>query len=261
VAPAPPNSAPGSGSAGALLPTAIVGCAVDPGCAAHEVGGGTHAGLDGGYWGSHAAEAGVSAEDAKHARRCRASVPPLTARTRALFGSTQRCLPELLRLAGRQLLQVHSSPNIFTVKNFLTEGEVSHLLELSRKNKKRFSGSKTDTDDGLGSNDVVYRTSKSMHLKKALDSAVRRIEGRAADMVGMPAGNVEGLQLVSYTKGQSFDVHHDIGPIDDACEHVLRVVPPRRIVTLFVYGALISQLARSEFDWELANYLSMRGHE
>eukprot|EP01047_Picozoa_sp_COSAG01_P109177 COSAG01_NODE_38064_length_494_cov_9.025316_2_plen_26_part_01 len=26
----------------------------------------------------------------------------------------------------------------------------------------------------------------------------------------MPVANVEGLQLVSYTNGQSFDVHHDI---------------------------------------------------
>ena len=51
----------------------------------------------------------------------------------------------------------------------------------------------------------------------------------------MQAHNVEGLQIVSYTDGQKFETHHDIGPIDDACEHVVTVVPPRRIITLFVY--------------------------
>lgn len=51
----------------------------------------------------------------------------------------------------------------------------------------------------------------------------------------MQSHNVEGLQIVSYTDGQKFETHHDIGPIDDACEHVVTVVPPRRIITFFVY--------------------------
>lgn len=74
-----------------------------------------------------------------------------------------------------------------------------------------------------------------MHVKKGLDSAIRRMESRAAELVGMQSHNVEGLQIVSYTDGQKFETHHDIGPIDDACEHVVTVVPPRRIITLFVY--------------------------
>lgn len=74
-----------------------------------------------------------------------------------------------------------------------------------------------------------------MHVKKGLDSAIRRVEGRAAELVGMQSHNVEGLQIVSYTDGQKFEVHHDIGPIDEACEHVVTVVPPRRIITFFVY--------------------------
>jgi prolyl 4-hydroxylase len=74
-----------------------------------------------------------------------------------------------------------------------------------------------------------------VHVKKGLDSAIRRVESRAAELVGMQSHNVEGLQIVSYTDGQKFETHHDIGPIDDACEHVVTVVPPRRIITLFVY--------------------------
>ena len=75
----------------------------------------------------------------------------------------------------------------------------------------------------------------TVHVKKGLDSVIRRVESRAAELVGMQSHNVEGLQIVSYTDGQKFETHHDIGPIDDACEHVVTVVPPRRIITLFVY--------------------------
>ena len=42
------------------------------------VQGGTERGLDGGYWGSDDSFGALSAEDRRHARRCRASVPPLT---------------------------------------------------------------------------------------------------------------------------------------------------------------------------------------
>ena len=81
----------------------------------------------------------------------------------------------------------------------------------------------------------MARADCTVHVKKGLDSAIRRVESRAAELVGMQSHNVEGLQIVSYTDGQKFETHHDIGPIDDACEHVVTVVPPRRIITLFVY--------------------------
>ena len=54
-----------------------------------------------------------------------------------------------------------------------------------------------------------------MHIKKGYDSAVRAVEQRSADLLGMPVAGVEPLQFVSYTDGQQFDMHHDIGPIDD----------------------------------------------
>ena len=217
-------------------------------------------GLNGGYWGSlsapdDAADGAGAAEDAKYTRRRKASVPQVPFRTRSLFDDhSQQKSPKLL---GRTLEKVHSGPNIYTVRchlrsdlpspasltprvppqvdKFLTDGEVDHLLELIKQSKHRFGGSKTDQDDGIGLHDTNYRTSKTMHVKKGLDTTIRRIEARAAELVGMQTHNVEGLQVVSYTDGQKFETHHDIGPIDDACEHVVNVVPPRRIITLFVY--------------------------
>lgn len=60
-----------------------------------------------------------------------------------------------------------------------------------------------------------------------------RIEQRGADIVGVPASNVEPLQVVSYTKGQQFKLHHDAGSLEE--DGSVEVVEPRRIATLFVY--------------------------
>lgn len=63
---------------------------------------------------------------------------------------------------------MHRGPNIYTVDDFLTSAEVDHLLELITVNKRRFGGSKTDQDDGVGLHDTQYRTSKSSALAPPL---------------------------------------------------------------------------------------------
>jgi prolyl 4-hydroxylase len=62
----------------------------------------------------------------------------------------------------------------------------------------------------------------------------RLIEDRAATLVGLPSAHVEPLQIVSYTKGQYFNLHHDAGTLDED-EETVELVPPKRIITLFVY--------------------------
>ena len=122
-------------------------------------------GLNGGYWGTAAAEAAASAsedggeEDAKYTRRRKASAPKLPFRTRSIFddGSAQT----EHKILGRMLTPVHRGPNIYTIDDFLTSGEVDHLLELIAQNKRRFVGSKTDQDDGVGLHDTQYRTSRT----------------------------------------------------------------------------------------------------
>jgi hypothetical protein len=43
---------------------------------------------------------------------------------------------------------------------------------------------------------------------------VRAIEARAAELIGVPAGQVEPLQVVSYRDGQRFTAHHDAGTVE-----------------------------------------------
>ena len=44
---------------------------------------------------------------------------------------------------------------------------------------------------------------------------------------------MEPLQIVSYTRGQKFETHHDAGTLLD--DGSVQPVPPRRLVTLFLY--------------------------
>ncbi len=133
---------------------------------------------------------------------------------------------------GRHILkQLHADPNIYIVDDFLTDREILHLGELT--DGLAFQRSYMDDDRGVK---VVsqQRTSQFMFLRKQHDAVVRAIEGRAAALIGFPEDHVEPFQMVRYTKGQQFKTHHDMGPIVDD-EKRVRVVPPRRVVTLFAY--------------------------
>ena len=134
-------------------------------------------------------------------------------------------------IGGRTLRRVHRDPNIFLIEGFLTEAEIQHLDALVTP--ARFSKSYTDTEDGKKVVDE-YRTSTFIHLGKSQDAHVRQIESRAANMIGMAPDMVEPLQIVQYSEGQKFETHHDMGTIGED-NRVEKVVPPRRLVTFFVY--------------------------
>lgn len=101
-----------------------------------------------------------------------------------------------------------------------------------KRGKDNFKSSYTD--DGSEKLYNEHRTSKFIHLSKAQDRVARAIEQRASDMIGAQTDNVEPIQIVTYTEGQRFDLHHDAGSLDVETGKV-EIVPPRRIATFFVY--------------------------
>eukprot|EP00484_Ammonia_sp_Unknown_P020202 CAMPEP_0197038064 /NCGR_PEP_ID=MMETSP1384-20130603/15101_1 /TAXON_ID=29189 /ORGANISM="Ammonia sp." /LENGTH=583 /DNA_ID=CAMNT_0042468457 /DNA_START=112 /DNA_END=1863 /DNA_ORIENTATION=- len=112
----------------------------------------------------------------------------------------------------RQLQFVHHNPNVFIIENFLTQKEIDHLLDICKRNANKFETSYTQAT----SHDQHYsneRTSTFIFLQKYMDKISRAIETRAADIVSMPVANVEPLQLVRYTDGQEFTLHHDAGTL------------------------------------------------
>ena len=193
---------------------------------------------------------------------------------------------------GRHLQPVHSEPNVYLVHHFLSETELEHMDSLITDRRASFKQSKTDDAGGGTSTHEVEtqeRTSarsaaalrsntdgpdrqlltgpacrRSLHLPKGGDTSLRSIEARAAELVGLPPDYVEPLQVVTYTNGQRFDLHHDLGPIsladdEDAGDQRLLAAQaseitveaptgPKRLVTLFVYlNTLPEGVGHTEF--------------
>ena len=153
------------------------------------------------------------------------------------------------RLKGLHLDRIHSSPNIFLIHDFLSQKQVVFFREVI--DNQGFSLSFTEGPDGKR---VVSkeRTSMFKSLPKGFHFAV---ENRAADIAGVPWVNIEPMQIVSYTKGQYFNVHHDAGDYDEESGRVT-LAEPCRIATIFVYlNDLPDGIGRTVFP-KLTNVLN-----
>lgn len=202
--------------------------------------------------------------------------PAFSSRCNRLFFSGDPTEP-LPCGGGRRLEPLHAAPNMYFVRHFLTAAELDHLDRLITQRRAGFKPSHTDGADGMRNLDGE-RTSFSLALPKASDTALRAIEARAAELVGLPPDHVEPLQVVSYRDGARFDMHHDVAAIrvdDDrdevgasgeecgtsggggasgghytSLEGVTVETPtgPRRLVTLFVYlNTLPEGIGHTEF--------------
>jgi hypothetical protein len=123
--------------------------------------------------------------------------------------------------------KLHDSPNVYLVKDFLTQGELDFLDRHVTAFQKTFKASFTEGEDcsKLVSEE---RTSTFIHIEKGKNAAIRRIESKAAELIGMTGEFVEPLQIVSYTQGQKFELHHDAGTLGD--DGTVELVPPHRSV-------------------------------
>lgn len=158
---------------------------------------------------------------------CRGLQKPNARETRSASAISQRM--RSLFFAGRALegaadgrrrpQAVCQEPPIYIVPHFLTARELDHLDERITSERRRFKRSHTDGREGDGLV-VDERTSISLALPKAADATLRAIEGRAAELVGLPADHVEPLQVVHYSHGALFDLHHDVAPIRIKGDHV-----------------------------------------
>lgn len=111
----------------------------------------------------------------------------------------------------RRLQRIHAEPPVYLVPHFLSPRELDHLDELLTTERRQFKRSHTDGQDDKYVGDE--RTSISLALPKAADATLRAIEARAAELVGLPSDHVEPLQIVHYSEGARFDMHHDLAPI------------------------------------------------
>ena len=154
------------------------------------------------------------------------------AKTFALFWG--RGIPNHHHYGDRMIL-VHRDPNILMIDNFLTSSDITDLCKQMRG--RQFH--RSFTRNRCGKRVVcARRTSRTLIIPKSQSDVARRIEERAAAMVGLSPVNVEPLQIVSYIGGQHFKLHHDAGTLvgHRGCRDV--VIPSHRaprIFTIFCY--------------------------
>lgn len=105
-----------------------------------------------------------------------------------------------------QIEVLSKAPGILRLKNFLSDAECEHLIELGRPEIKRSSTVNPDTGD---IEVVEHRTSYNTYLKLRQTPMVTAIEERLAQLAGLPVENGEALQLLSYQIGQYYKPHYD----------------------------------------------------
>lgn len=108
-------------------------------------------------------------------------------------------------------------PLLFEVPTLLSPDECNHIVERATPSLAR--------SHVMGSADDVYRTSENTWL--TADAQLQALQRRIAALIGLPELYIrhksEDLQVVSYTTGGTFKVHHD-----SAAFHP-------RLVTILVY--------------------------
>jgi prolyl 4-hydroxylase len=117
------------------------------------------------------------------------------------------------------------------VPNFLTKKELAALLKAAQA----ASFARSDVDEQGVLVQREYRSSSSAALKQ--DSVVRRVLARVGDVLGTFPSQCEPPQLVRYTPGQEYDVHHDAAtavPLESG-DFDLHVELPRRKFSCLVY--------------------------
>ena len=120
---------------------------------------------------------------------------------------------------------VSCAPRAFEIKNFLSDVEVDHMLNLVKKQ----SMSRSHTGDGSGGHVSETRTSRNTWLPRHKDLVLNTIYQRAADVLRLDEALLrqrdrdeapdvptksainEDLQVVHYGVGQEYTAHHDFG--------------------------------------------------
>ena len=127
-----------------------------------------------------------------------------------------------LQLESFKLKQVYESPCIYIVENFLNASDLAYLQskvkigQFERSFVDQVGAASDDDDFEAGIYDTQHRTSTFLSFEKQQDARISAIELKAAKLLGCwSSASIEPLQLVRYTPGQFFGVHHDMVVLHD----------------------------------------------
>ena len=106
--------------------------------------------------------------------------------------------------------KLHSNPDIYLIKNFLTEEECDHIIKIGEPHIKT-----SEVCGKGGSKPHKSRTSMTAHIGKQFlrnnnpDKILERVLEKTSIYGGLSSDNIEPIQLVRYHPGQYFNKHYD----------------------------------------------------
>jgi len=180
-----------------------------------------------------AEEASSGNEPPRKRPRRKKKTPPLPVAMKSIFSRNAKPIIKKCARTLQMLNSTEENSKVFSIQKFLTDKETSHILKLAKSMDFKKSFTEDDTDELKKVIDET-RTSEFVFFKRGQDDIIRRIERRAADILGLTSLHVEPLQVVYYTKGAQFQIHHDIGTYFEDTGKV-SIVEPKRLATFFVY--------------------------
>ncbi|KAL7608595.1 probable prolyl 4-hydroxylase 7 [Lactuca sativa] len=105
-----------------------------------------------------------------------------------------------------RVTQISWHPRAFLYRNFLTDEECDHLIQLA---KDKLEKSMVADNESGKSIESEVRTSSGMFLNKAQDKVVAGIESRISAWTFLPVENGEAMQILHYENGQKYEPHWD----------------------------------------------------
>jgi prolyl 4-hydroxylase len=117
---------------------------------------------------------------------------------------------EIVNKEDFDIEKLYSNPDIFLIKNFLTEEECDHIIKIGEPHIK-----KSEVCGSGGSKPHKSRTSMTAHIGKKFlrndkpDKILERVLEKSSIYGNLPTENIEPIQLVRYYPGQYFNKHYD----------------------------------------------------
>jgi len=103
--------------------------------------------------------------------------------------------------------QLSKSPEIYVCEHFLSDQECDHIIRLAQPHLARSEVADTKS---LGSLTDYRRTSQGMWIQGGLvDSVVKAIQQRIAQVTEVPEQNCEDFQVLHYDLGGEYQPHYD----------------------------------------------------
>lgn len=101
-------------------------------------------------------------------------------------------------------IYMNTDINLIYIKDFLTDSECDHLINISTGKFNRSS-----VLINTSSSYEETRTSHSHYFIKSQDDIIKQIENKVSNYINKDVDNIEPLQIVKYEPGQEFKEHYD----------------------------------------------------